>query len=122
MAEKMIPGVTYTVADYGAGRSLPPVPLIKNGLPPHPGTLLVSEMAKIAITPYRLAKLIGVQRSRLERIVAETHPVSPDTALRLAKYFGGPAERWLDMQTRYDLAVARKELEAELAKIHSIRG
>ncbi len=96
--------------------------IIKDGLPPHPGNLLREEMARIAISPYRLAKLIGVQRSRLERMVAETHPVSPDTALRLAKFFGGPAERWMDMQTRHDLAVHRKEIEVELAAIKCIRG
>jgi addiction module HigA family antidote len=95
--------------------------IIKNGLPKHPGELLKEKMAKLALSSYRLAPLIRVQRSRLQRIEAGTHPVSADTALRLAKYFDGPAEEWLDLQTRYDLAVARKAMEQELLRIHCIK-
>jgi addiction module HigA family antidote len=95
--------------------------LIKNGLPRHPGDLLKEKMARIAISSYRLAPLIGVQRSRLQRIERETHPMSADTALRLAKFFGNSAEEWLDLQTRYDLAAARKNMEQDLLRIQSIK-
>lgn len=48
---------------------------------------------------------------------ADRAPVTPDTALRLARYCGGSAEFWLGIQARYDLEVARRGLQAEIEAI-----
>ncbi|SIR09630.1 addiction module antidote protein, HigA family [Rhizobium sp. RU20A] len=88
-------------------------------LPPiHPGEILREEyLAPLDLTPYALAKRLGVPRTRIERLVAERVGVSPDTALRLAKFFKTAPEFWLNMQASYDLKVQAPAIAAELANI-----
>ncbi len=71
----------------------------------------------LSLSPYALASACHVPRTRIERLVREETPVTPDTALRLARYFGGSAEFWLGIQARYDLEVARRGLQAEIEAI-----
>ncbi len=63
-------------------------------LPPiHPGEILCEEfLAPMKLTPYALAQVCGVPRTRIERLAREETPVTADTALRLARYFGTTAE------------------------------
>ena len=73
----------------------------------HPGEILREEfLSPLKLTPYALAKLCAVPRTRIERIVREEKPVTVDTALRLAKVFGSSAKFWMNLQTSYDLATA----------------
>ncbi len=51
-----------------------------------------------------LAKRIGVPRSRIERIVKETSPITVDTAVRLSRFFGSTPQFWLNLQNTYDVA------------------
>ena len=93
---------------------------VKGGkLPPvHPGEVLREEYLRpMNLTPYRLAKAIGVPRTRIERLAAEKTPVTADTALRLARYFATSAGLWMNMQARYDLEMAEDEMAATLRKI-----
>jgi antitoxin HigA-1 len=86
--------------------------------PMHPGEILREEfLAPLALSPYALAVACHVPRTRIERLVREETPVTPDTALRLARYFGGSAEFWLGIQARYDLEAARRVLQAEIDAI-----
>jgi antitoxin HigA-1 len=86
--------------------------------PVHPGEILREEfLVPLSLSAYALAAACYVPRTRIERLVREETPVTPDTALRLARYFGGTAEFWLGIQTRYDLEVAQHNLRAELEKI-----
>jgi antitoxin HigA-1 len=86
--------------------------------PIHPGEVLREEfLAPIGMKPYTLAARLGVQRSRIERVVAGTNPVTPDTALRLARLFGTTAQFWLNMQAAYDLAIAGEEKADEIERI-----
>ena len=55
------------------------------------------------LTPYRLAKAIGVDQTRISQLIKGKRRVSADTALRLSKYFQMSAEFWLNAQNRYDL-------------------
>ena len=57
-------------------------------------------------------------RPRIERLVREETPVTPDTALRLARYFGTTPEFWLGIQTRFDLDKTSRMLGAEIDAIH----
>ncbi len=86
-------------------------------MPFHPGEILREEyLAPLGMKPYTLAKKLHVPRTRIERVVAERSSVTPDTALRLAKFFGTTPQFWMNMQTAFDLATeaaARKhDIEA----------
>jgi addiction module HigA family antidote len=86
--------------------------------PIHPGEILREEfLAPLALAPYSLAKALGVPRTRIERIVREETPVTPDTALRLARYFRMTPEFWMNLQTSYDLAREESEKQRELDRI-----
>ena len=93
--------------------------MTKTLLPPvHPGEVLREEFLKpLDLSPGRLAKAIGVPRTRIERLAEETVELSPDTALRLARYFGTTAEFWMNIQSRYALEKVRDEIGATLEAI-----
>jgi addiction module HigA family antidote len=63
------------------------------------------------------ARELGVARQTLHRILAETHPITPDMAVRLGKFCGNGAQLWLTMQADYDLWESTKRLAREVAKI-----
>ena len=71
--------------------------------PPHPGIILKERfLDPLGITPYRLAKRIGVGVRRVSELVKGNRRITPDTAIRLGLFFGVPASWWLEMQNRYD--------------------
>jgi len=76
--------------------------------PAHPGEVLLEDFLKpLGMSQYALARALGVPQIRISEIVRGTRAVTPDTALRLARYFGTSAEFWIGMQATYDLEVAR---------------
>ncbi len=76
----------------------------------HPGDILLTEfMQPLGLTAYRLAKQIGVPAPRINDIVLGKRSISADTALRLGRYFGLPAQFWLNLQNDYDLRLAKTE-------------
>jgi len=87
-------------------------------LPPiHPGEILLEEFLKpLKISQYRLAKDINVPARRINEIVHGTRGITPDTALRLSKYFGLSERFWLNIQTGYDLDVEKQNLKNRLDK------
>jgi addiction module HigA family antidote len=88
-------------------------------LPPmHPGEVLREEfLIPLALSPYALAKICDVPRTRIERIAREEISISADTALRLSKALGTTARFWLNLQTQFDIATAEKAIGKALAKI-----
>jgi antitoxin HigA-1 len=82
--------------------------MFKNGMRPvHPGEILREEYIKPAgLTANALARALKVPAPRINDIVRQRRGVSADTALRLARYFGGDARSWLNLQSAYDLRVA----------------
>ena len=71
----------------------------------HPGEILREEYLKpLNLSPLKLAKMLGVPRTRIERVATEKTSITPDTALRLAKVFNTTPRFWLNMQASYDLA------------------
>ena len=83
--------------------------------PIHPGEILREEfLAPLKITPHALSKALRVTPSRINDIVNEKRGISADTALRLARYFGGDAQTWLNLQQTYDLKMASKAAMAEI--------
>jgi addiction module HigA family antidote len=85
---------------------------------PNPGEILLEEFLKpMGITQYRLAKEIGVSQRRIGEIIAGKRGITADTGLRLSRYFGTSEGFWTALQLDYDLALAKDELSAVLAKI-----
>lgn len=90
--------------------------------PVHPGRYLREELLKpLDITPYALARRLKVPRTRIERLAREQTGVTPDTALRLQRFFGISAEFWLNMQAAYDLEIAEQATSGALAAIEPLR-
>ena len=87
-------------------------------LPPiHPGEVLLEDFLQpLGVSQYRLAKDIAVPPRRVNEIVHGLRGISADTALRLARYFGTSAERWMNLQSRYDLERQRDEAEARILR------
>jgi antitoxin HigA-1 len=71
----------------------------------------------MGLTAYALAKELHVPRTRIERLVSEKTSVTPDTALRLGKFFGTSAQFWTNMQASYDLTIGEKAIANELGLI-----
>ena len=88
--------------------------------PTHPGAVLREDFLKpLEMSQYALAKALGVPEIRISEIVHAKRAITPDTALRLARYFGTSAEFWLGMQTSYDLELARERVGAAIeAAVH----
>jgi len=85
--------------------------------PIHPGEVLREEFLKpFGISEESLANSIGASVESVRKIVAEKQSVTADTALRLAKFFGTPAQFWLGLQPDYDLDVTRELLGERLEK------
>lgn len=81
-----------------------------NMRPIHPGEILREEfLVPHNMSANALAVALHVPATRISEIVHERRAITPDTALRLARFFGGDAQSWLNMQQAYDLKVARME-------------
>lgn len=85
------------------------------------GEILLEEFLKpMHITQYELAKAIGVSQTRISEIVRGLRSITPDTAIRLGKYFKISAGFWMNLQNDYDLRVAKNMAEDQ--KIDAIKG
>ncbi|MFC0819979.1 HigA family addiction module antitoxin [Moraxella marmotae] len=93
--------------------------MFKNGMRPvHAGEILREEYLKpLNLSANALAKALGVTPARINDIVLERRGITADTALRLARYFGGDAQTWLNLQSTYELRVAETELGDSLEHI-----
>ena len=87
--------------------------------PIHPGEILREEyLVPLGMTANALAIALHVTPARINDIVRERRGITPDTALRLARYFGGDAETWLNLRQAFDLKMASaahgKEIDKEV--------
>jgi addiction module HigA family antidote len=79
--------------------------------PVHPGEILREGfLAPVRLSPQALARAIGLPPKRIEQLAREETPVTADTALRLAKYFGTTARFWMGLQAQHDLERAGMHL------------
>lgn len=87
----------------------------------HTGEILREQfMADFGVSINRLARDLRVPPTRVGDIVNERRAISPDTALRLARYFGTTPEFWMNLQTAYDLDLARASVRQIEADVHPI--
>ena len=80
--------------------------------PLHPGQFLESRfLTPMALSQDALARALGISRRRVNELVNGRRGLTPDTALRLARYFGTGPELWLQLQAAWDLHRARLEYQ-----------
>ena len=86
-------------------------------VPVHPGEVILADyLEPLGMSRYALAKALGITQARLGEIIRGRRAITPDTALRLARYFGTTAEFWMGMQAQYDLEVARDTVGAKIER------
>ena len=99
---------TVTCEDKDMAKKLEPVT---------PGEILLEEFMKpMNITQAQLARDINVPPNRISQIIRGKREITADTALRLGKYFGIEPEFWLNLQVRYNMKVAKDNLEKKIEK------
>jgi addiction module HigA family antidote len=82
-----------------------------------PGEMLKEEfLAEYSLSQNQLANAVGISPNRIAEIVNNRRRITADTALRLSLYFGNSAEFWMNLQTHYDLKLARRNLKPADAK------
>src|SRR5271170_1480404 len=83
----------------------------------HPGEILADELEEIGLSAKRLAEVIEVPPNRLYQLLAGKRSMTADTALRLSQYFGISADFWMNLQSAYELDLARQENGKEIRRI-----
>src|SRR6201996_5865650 len=85
--------------------------------PVRPGEMLKEEfLAEYGLSQNQLARTIDISPNRITDIVNNRRRITADTALRLSLYFGNSAEFWMNLQSHYDLKLARRNLKPAVAK------
>lgn len=92
-------------------------PIITRGntmKPIHPGRILKRELSSRNLSANKLALAIRVPSGRITQILNGKRGITAETALRLSRFFGNSARFWLNLQSRYELAVAEREIGARI--------
>jgi addiction module HigA family antidote len=90
----------------------------KNNIRPiHPGEVLREDYLKpLDMSANALARALRLNAPRINEIVRERRGITSDTALRLARYFGGTAQHWMNLQVTYELRKAELESEEQIER------
>ena len=89
--------------------------------PVHPGEILREEvLSALGLSVSEAARRLGISRQQLHRILACTHPITTDMALRIGKFAGNGPDFWLHMQQTFDLWHAQYRMKDELSKIEVV--
>jgi antitoxin HigA-1 len=88
-------------------RKLPPI---------HPGEVLKSVLDDAGLNANRLALELHVPANRISDILRGRRPITADTALRLARFFGTSAQMWVNLQAKFDLQTAEDQLSGKVAE------
>ena len=88
----------------------------------HPGEILSEEfLIPFNISPYRLAKDLEIQQTRISEILKGNRRITADTALRFSKYFGNSAKFWLGLQNDFDIEEGVSSKESILKSIKAFK-
>ena len=102
------------MAEYNTKRPLRREPI-------HPGEVVREDvLPALGLSVSEAARRLGVSRQQLHRILACTHPITIEMALRIGKLAGNGAGLWLRMQQSYDVWHVERRLKEELGKIESV--
>ena len=89
--------------------------------PIHPGEILREDvLPTLGLSVSEAARRLGISRQQLHRILATTHPITTEMALRIGKFAGNGPGLWLRMQQAYDLWYAQQRIKGELSKIETV--
>jgi addiction module HigA family antidote len=84
----------------------------------HPGKILREEfMEPVGLSAYALAKALGVPLPRVNDIAREKRAISPEMAVLLSAYLGTSDGYWINLQSHYDLEIARERVAKQAARI-----
>ena len=84
----------------------------------HPGEILREEyLIPLEMSANALAIALRVSAPKINDIVREKRGITPDTALRLSRFFGGDAQSWLNLQNAYELKIAQEKITDDLNSI-----
>ena len=86
----------------------------------HPGEHLAEELKELNMSAAELARKLEVPTNRVTGILNGQRSITGDTALRLAHFFGTSAEFWLNLQTLYELRLARQEVGERVRKLPTL--
>jgi len=102
------------MGEYSVKRSL-------NRPPIHPGEVLREDvLPALGLSVSEAARRLGISRQQLHRVLACTHPITTEMALRIGKFAGNGPGLWLRMQQTYDLWHAGHRMKAKLSKIETV--
>jgi addiction module HigA family antidote len=102
------------MAEYNTKRPLKRSPI-------HPGEILREDiLPALGLSVSEIARRLGVSRQQLHRVLACTHPITTEMALRIGKLAGQGPDLWLRMQQRYDLWYTEHRLKDDLKKIEPV--
>jgi antitoxin HigA-1 len=91
---------------------------LNHAAPRHPpGEILADELAELGVTPTELSHQINAPPNRVTQIIHGCRGVTGDTALRLGHWFGASAQFWLNLQSAYDIRVAKEKAWQEIAQL-----
>jgi antitoxin HigA-1 len=89
--------------------------------PVHPGEILQEDVLQtLGLSVSEAARRLGISRQQLHRVLACTHPITTEMALRIGKFTGNGPGVWLRLQQAYDLWYAENRMEKDLSKIETI--
>ncbi len=95
----------------------PALPTPRSRKPPHPGEFLDSRFLKpLSISQTELAQALGVSRRRVNELINGRRAITPDTAVRLALFFGNEAAFWMHLQVAWDMHAAIRQVKALVAR------
>ena len=77
--------------------------------PIHPGEILADELEELGLNARRLAEILEVPPNRLYQLLSGKRNITADTALRLGQYFGMSPDFWMNLQSAYELDLARQQ-------------
>jgi addiction module HigA family antidote len=86
------------------------LPAARSRKPPHPGEFLESRFLRpLSITQTELAQALGISRRRVNELINGRRAITPDSAVRLALYFGNEAVFWMHLQVAWDMHAAMRQ-------------
>jgi addiction module HigA family antidote len=86
----------------------------------HPGELVAEILSELGLSQAAMARAIGVSPMRISHLVKGTRPVTAKPALLIGRALGQTPQYWLNLQARYDLAIAEASLRPRLRAVHSL--
>jgi addiction module HigA family antidote len=89
--------------------------------PTHPGEILREDVfPELGISVSEAARRLGISRQQLHRVLAGTHPITTEMALRIGKFAGNGPGLWLRMQQAHDLWHAEQRMKNEISNIETV--